>query len=121
MEPRDQCCIQKSFPIILILCRINPILVLTPISLRSIPILSSHTCLGLSRGLFSVGLHVTTLKALPAFSSQATCPAHLNLLDLTTLILLGCGTNYVVPRCDSFYAPYSHSFWTQIFASVNLL
>jgi hypothetical protein len=38
------------------LSRINPLLVLIPIALRSILILSSHRHLGLPRGLFPVGL-----------------------------------------------------------------
>ena len=57
---------------------------LTPISSRSILILSSHLRLGLPKGLFSVGLPVKILKALPS-SILATCPVHLNLLDLKTM------------------------------------
>ena len=43
---------------------------------------------GVPKGLFPVGLPVTILKALPS-SILATCPAHLNLVDLITLTILG--------------------------------
>ena len=49
--------------------------------------LSSHLRLGLPKGLFPVGLPVKILKALLPYSILATCPAHLNLLDLITLII----------------------------------
>ena len=44
---------------------------------------------GLPKGFFSVGLPVKILKALLPSSILATCPAHLNLLDLITLTILG--------------------------------
>ena len=56
---------------------------------RSIPILSSHLRLGFPKGLSPVGLPVKILKALLPSSILATCPAHLNLLDLITLTMLG--------------------------------
>ena len=62
---------------------------LIPISSRSILILSSHLRLGLPTGLFPVGLHVKILKALLPSSILATCHAHLYLLDLITLTILG--------------------------------
>ena len=52
-------------------------------------ILSSHLRLGLPKGIFPVGLPVEILKALLPSSILATCPAHLNLLDLITLTILG--------------------------------
>ena len=48
-----------------------------------------HLRLGLPKGLFPVGLPVNILKALLPSSILATCPAHLNLLDLITLTILG--------------------------------
>ena len=69
---------------------------LISISLRSILILSSHLRLGLPKGIFPEGLPVKILKALLLSSILATCPVHLNLLDLITLN----GTNYEVPRID---------------------
>ena len=59
------------------------------ISSRSILILSSHLRLGLSKGLFPVGLPLKIYKALLHFSILATYPAHLSLLDLITLTILG--------------------------------
>ena len=41
------------------------------------------------QGLFPVGLPVKILKALLPSSILATCPVHLNLLDLITLTILG--------------------------------
>ena len=55
----------------------------------SILILSSHLRLGLSKGLFPVGLPVKILKELIPSSILASCPAHLNLLNLITLTILG--------------------------------
>ena len=55
----------------------------------SILILSSHLRLGLPKVLFPVGLPVKILKELLSSSILATCPAHLNLLDLITLPILG--------------------------------
>ena len=51
--------------------------------------LSSQLLLGLPNGLFPVGLPVKILKALLPSSILATCPAHLNLLDLITLTIFG--------------------------------
>ena len=65
------------------------LLVLIPISLRSVLILSSHLCLGLPKGLFPVGLPVKILKALLPSSILATFPVHLNLLDIIIQTILG--------------------------------
>ena len=86
-----------------------------PISSRSILLLPSHLRLGLLKGLIPVGLPVNILKALLLSSILATCPAHLNLLDLITLIILG--TTYEVPHCGAFSTPHSHPSWAQVFAS----
>jgi hypothetical protein len=59
----------------------------TPISLGFILILSSYLQLGNSGGLFLVGLSVKILKSYT--SILATCPEHLNLLDLISQTLLG--------------------------------
>ena len=89
MEPGDQCHIHKGSPIIPILSRINPIprtdnylfKVHSNIVLPSTP--RPLKC------LFPVGLPVKMLKALLPSSILAICPAHLNLLDLITLTILG--------------------------------
>ena len=44
-----------------------------------------HSNIALPKGLFPVGLPVIILKAVLPSSILATCPAHLNLLDLITL------------------------------------
>jgi hypothetical protein len=50
--------------------------------------LSTHVRLGLPSGLFSSGFSTNNPYAF-LFSISATCPAHLFLLDLITLIILG--------------------------------
>ena len=84
-------------------------LVLMPISLRSILILSSHLRLGLHRGLFRVNLPVIILKALLPSSILATCIAHLNVLELITLTILG--------ERYKLLSSHSHPSWAKIFAS----
>ena len=55
---------------------------------------SSYLRLVLPKGLFPPGVPVKILKALLPSSILTTWPAHLNLLDLITLTILGSGTNY---------------------------
>ena len=64
-------------------------LVLTSISLRPILILPSNQRLGLPIGIFPLSSPVKILTALQPSSILATYPAHLNLLDLITLTILG--------------------------------
>ena len=72
-----------------ILSRINLIPRIATYIFKIILILSSHLRLGLPKGLFPVGLPVKNLKALLPSSILATCPAHLYLIDLITLTILG--------------------------------
>ena len=67
----------------------QPNYVLIPISLRFILRLPYHLRPGLPRDIFPAGLPVKILKAVLPSSILATCPAHLNLLDLITLTILG--------------------------------
>ena len=60
-----------------------------PTSLKFILILSSHLCLGLSKGFFLSGFPTKTLYAFLDCSLRATCPAHLSRLDLRFLFVLG--------------------------------
>ena len=60
-----------------------------PISSSTILILSSHLRLCLPKDLFPEGLPVKIFKALLPSSILATCPVHLNLLDINTLTILG--------------------------------
>ena len=65
------------------------VLVLIPVSLRSILILSSHLRLGLPKDLLPIGIPVQILKAILPSSILAAWTAHLNFLDLITLTILG--------------------------------
>ena len=81
METEDQYRMHKGSLVISMLRWINPILVLIPVSSRSILILRSHLSLGLP-----VCLPDNILKAPLLSSILATTSANLNLLDLITLL-----------------------------------
>ena len=112
MDLEVQCRIQKGPPIIPILSRINQIPRINTYFFQIHSNLSSHLRLGLPKGLFPVGVSVNIYKALLPSSILATWPTHLNLLDLSTLTILG-----EVPHCGAFSTPHPHPSWTQIFAS----
>ena len=82
--------IQKGYPIIPILSRVNEIPHINTyfFKVHSNIVLSS-TPRGLPKILFPVDLPVKVLQALLLSSIMATWPAHLNLLDLITLTILG--------------------------------
>jgi hypothetical protein len=68
----------------------------------------SHLRHGLPKGFFPVGLPVKILKALLPSSILAVCPAHINLLDLITLTILG--ERYKLWRSSLwslFHSPFS--------------
>ena len=85
---RVLCRIHKGSPVIPFLSRINPTPRI-PISLRSILILFSYVRLGLPKGLFPECVPVNILKALLPSFILAIWSAHLSLLDLMILIILG--------------------------------
>jgi hypothetical protein len=58
-------------------------------SRRYILILSAHICLGLPSGLVPSGFPTKALYAPLLSPLRATCPAHLNLLDLITQVIVG--------------------------------
>ena len=89
MKPGCLSRIHKGSPVMTILSQINPIPRIDTISLISIQILSSHLRLGLPKDLLPIHVSVKILKALLPSSILATCPAHLNLLYLITLAILG--------------------------------
>jgi hypothetical protein len=60
-----------------------------PVSLRSILVLSSYLCFGLPSSLFPSGFPTNILYEFLFSPIRATSPAHLILLDLITLIILG--------------------------------
>ena len=82
-NPEVQCRIHKDSPIIPILSRINPI------PRIDTHLFKVHSNIVLQSTPRSVGLPVKILKALLPSSILATCPAHLNLLDIITLTILG--------------------------------
>ena len=93
MNPEVQCRIHEGSLIIPILSRINPIPRIDTYLFKV------HSNIVLPKGLFPVGLPVKILKALLSSSILATCPAHLNLLDLIT--------KYEVLHCGAFSNPHS--------------
>jgi hypothetical protein len=83
-NPKVQYRVHKSPPLVPILNHINPIH-----SIPSILILSTYLRLGLPRDLFPSGLPTNILYAVLFSPIRFTCPAHLILLDLIILIILG--------------------------------
>ena len=108
-NPKVQCSIYKGSAIIPILGRNNPIPCID-IYLRSVLILSSHLSLGFPNDLFPVRKPAKILKVLPPSSILATRPAHLNLLDLITLIIL-----------DERYKLLSYSLWSLLHSTFSSL
>ena len=74
------------------------------------PVLSSHLLLNLSKGLLPVSAPVKIFKALLPYFILATWPAHLILLHLITLSILG-----------ERYKPSSSSLWNLLHSPFSSL
>jgi hypothetical protein len=79
-----------------------------PISLRSILRLSTHLRLGLTSGLFPSYIPTTILYAIPFAPIRATFPAHLILLDLIILIILGENYSYLAQNVPKYASNKTH-------------
>jgi hypothetical protein len=75
------------------------------ISLRSTLILYSIYALGLPSGLFPSGFPTKILHAFLMSLMRATCPSHLILLGVITLIIFGVALGYLIPISVSWVFP----------------
>ena len=106
--------IYKCPPPVPVLSQSNPVHVSPhPISLRSIPILSSHLCLG----LFPSGFLTKTLYAPLLSPVRTTFPAHIILFDLFTPIIFG---KQYTSQSSSLYS-FLHSTLTSSLLGPNIL
>jgi hypothetical protein len=85
-----------------------------PISRRSILILSTHLRFGLPSGLFHSGFPTNNLYAFLYSTIRATCLAHLILLDLLILIILGEEYKSRSSLCSFLHPPVTSSSLVQI-------
>jgi hypothetical protein len=92
----------NSPPLVPILNQINPFHT-SSTYLRSILILSTHLCLGLPSGLFLSGFLIP--QGFLFCHIRAACHAHLMLLDLIIVILLGEECKLRSPSLCSFLQP----------------
>jgi hypothetical protein len=79
--------------------------------------LYTHLHLSLPSGPFPSGFHNNKLYVVHFSPIQATCPAHLILLDLIILIILGKNTHYIDPHAVFCTLPSLNPPSVQIFSS----
>ena len=81
-----------------------------PTSWRSILILSTHLCLGLSSGLLPSGFPTKTLNNLLSSPIRATCPAHLILLHFIIRAILNEEyKSFSSSLCNLLHSPVTSS------------
>jgi len=116
-NPEVQCRIHKGSPIIPIQNRINPIPRIDTYFFKVHCNIVLPSSLGPPKCLFPVGLPVKILKAILPSSILATCPAHLNLLDLITLTILDERYNL---RSSSLWSPLHSPFPSLLGLNIRL-
>jgi hypothetical protein len=104
-NPKVLYCVHKSPLLVPIWVRLIQSIQPHPIFRRSILILATHLRLGLASSVFPSGFPTNILHAI-LFSIRATCPAHLILLDLIILIILGEAPHDAVVTWHNYEAFY---------------
>jgi len=90
--------VHKSLPVVPIMSQLNPI-VIQPIYYRATLILTFHIPQCFRRGIYPAGFPNEKCVCISHFAIHTSCPAHLILHDMITLIS-GNGEGKVVPALN---------------------